>query len=310
MNIIRNLFETNTITVPAYAGQFVQLLEESRDIVCKAIIDINPYAIGLLLSGGDDSITALQVALMLGVKIDFVMHGVTGTGLPEVKIYVHQVCERLGLRLIEADAGTAFEDYVHRKGFFGKGADAHKFSYHILKVNPFDRAISKYIRKGVPGRRIILLNGVRVEESDNRADNFGDNPYRWQKNNYWVNIIHWWNKKDCLQLLEQCRFQRSPVAVALGRSGECNCGTMQSDADRLAAAEFNPDWGKWLQALRNEVTRKFGWDINQNPNKATLAAIKAEAAKMPEFMPMCVGCKSKRNKIYSDGTVFPDLFGK
>lgn len=296
--IIRNLFESNTISVPSGAGEFLSLFEESKEIVCKAIIDTNPYAICLMLSGGDDSVTALQVALILGIRIDFVIHGITGTGLPEVKIYVRAVCKKFNLPLIEADAGTAFEEYVRRKGFFGKGVDAHRFSYHILKQTPFEAAISKHIRKRIPGRKIILLNGVRVEESDSRTDNFGDNPYRERKNNLWVNIIHWWTKKECLELLEQQTFQRSPVAIALGRSGECNCGTMQSEADRIAASEFNPNWGGWLLNLRREITRKFGWDINQNPNKETLKLMKQEAQKLSDFMPMCIGCKTKQYKIF------------
>lgn len=294
MEIVRNLFETNVLAAPA--GPLQSNFEESKEIVAKAIIEVNPYAICLMLSGGDDSITALKVALMLGVKIDFVIHGITGTGLPEVKEYVRRVCDELGMRLIYADAGNAFEDYVRRKGFFGKGNDSHKFSYHILKAGPFRKCISKYIRKGVPGRKLILLNGVRVEESDNRADNFGDNPYRWDENNYWVNIIHWWTKKECLELLSYEGFKRSPVAIALGRSGECNCGTMQNDADRIAANNFNPVWGRWMQNLRNEVTRKFGWDINQAPNKKVLEAIKAEAKRLTDLMPMCVGCKNQNQK--------------
>lgn len=243
MLIVRNLFETRSLIVPACSSNLMERFEESRDIVGKAVNDIQPYAVVLMLSGGDDSITSLVAALMMGVKIDFIIHGITGTGLPECRQYVGEVAAKYNIPIIYADAGTAYEDYVMRKGFFGKGPDAHKFSYHILKVNPFDAAISKYIRKRVPGRKIILLNGVRVEESENRADNFGDNPYRWQKNNYWVNIIHWWTKKECLQLLADECVQRSPVAVALGRSGECNCGTMQSEADRIVASEFNPIWG-------------------------------------------------------------------
>lgn len=297
---IRNLFETSKIEVPSSIGDFRKLFEESKEIVCKAILDVNPYAICLMLSGGDDSITALQVAVMLGVKIDFIIHGVTGTGLPEVRQYVEKVAELHNIKIIYAEAGTAFVDYVKRKGFFGVGADAHKFSYHILKVNPFDRAISKYIRKGVPGRKIMLLNGVRVDESDNRADNFGDNPYRWQKNNYWVNIIHWWTKTDCLKLLEAESVQRSPVAICLGRSGECNCGTMQSEADRIAASQFNPEWGKWMMDLRREITRKWGWDINQNPSKERMKEMKALLANQSDFMPMCVGCKAIKQKSLFD----------
>lgn len=305
MEIKRNLFETNTISIPKDHSSLRQQFEESKEIVAKAIIDVNPYAICLMLSGGDDSITALHVALLLGVKIDFVIHGITGTGLPEVKAYVDKVCNLLGMRLIYADAGTAYEDYVRRKGFFGKGNGAHSFAYHILKDHPFRTCISKHIRKGVAGRKIILLNGVRVEESENRADNFGDNPYRWIKNNYWVNIIHWWTKKECLQLLDELNFGRSPVSIALGRSGECNCGTMQNDSDRLMASMFNPEWGAWLANLRREVVRKFGWDINQNPNKQVLEEIKSIAQRAAP-MPMCVGCKAQK-KLFLDENTTGDL---
>jgi hypothetical protein len=217
------------------------LLKECHEIVQHAIIDSNPYAICLMLSGGDDSVTALEVALMLGV---------------------------------------------------------HKFSYHLLKVNPFDKAISKYIRQGKLGRNIILLNGVRVDESDNRADNFGDTTFRWQKKNNWVNIIHWLTKPQCLDILSDQGIERNPVSIALGRSGECNFGTMQSEADRMAASEFDPAWGEWMQRLRKEITLKFGWDIGQNPNKKALEAIKAEAQKLTEFMPMCIGCKANQYKLF------------
>lgn len=281
------------------------LLRESAEIVNKGIMDIDPYAICLMLSGGDDSITALQVAKMLGIKIDFIIHGVTGTGLPAVRKYVHSVAELHNLPIIEANAGTAFEDYVRRKGFFGKGVDAHKFSYHILKTNPFDKAISKHIRKGVPGRKIMLLNGVRVEESDNRADNYGDNPYRWLRNDYWVNIIHWFTKKECLTLLEGEGIKRNPCSIALDRSCECNCGTMQSEADRMMASEFDPQWGAWMAGIRKEVTAKFGWDIHQSPKKEVLAQIKIESKKLSDDMPMCVGCKAReyknnQSKIFKD----------
>jgi 3'-phosphoadenosine 5'-phosphosulfate sulfotransferase (PAPS reductase)/FAD synthetase len=274
------------------------LLKECHEIVRKAIVDTDPYAVCLMLSGGDDSVTALEVALMLGVKIDFIIHGVTGTGLPDVRRYVNKLATAKGITLLEADAGTAFEDYVRRKGFFGRGNDAHKFSYHILKVNPFNAAISKHIRQGKKGRKVILLNGVRVEESENRADNFGDNPYRWLNNNYWVNIIHWLTKVECLDILDDQKIERNPVSIALGRSGECNCGTMQSEADRMAASEFDPVWGEWMSSLRKEIIAKFGWDIGQNPQKDRLEAIKAEASKLSDYMPMCVGCKARQYKMF------------
>jgi 3'-phosphoadenosine 5'-phosphosulfate sulfotransferase (PAPS reductase)/FAD synthetase len=273
-------------------------LLECKEIVQKAIITHRPYATGLMLSGGDDSITALQVALMLGVKIDFIMHGVTGTGLKSVRTYVHQVANRVGIRLIEADAGSKFEDRVMKKGFFGMGKVAHTYSYHILKSGPFEAAISKHIRKGVSGRKILLLNGVRIEESDNRLDNFGDNPYRERANNIWVNIIHWLYKKECLTILEGEGVKRNPASIVLGRSCECNCGTMQNEADRLAIKDFEPEWWEWMWDLRKRVIGRFGFDINQQPNKKRMAEIKAATAHLSEDMPMCVGCKARQPSMF------------
>lgn len=121
----------------------------------------------------------------------------------------------------------------------------------------------------------------------------------WQGKNLWINIIHWWSKKECLELLDAESINRSPVAIALGRSGECNCGTMQSEADRIAASEFDPIWGIWLANLRKTVVRKFGWDIGQNPNKQMLAELKGQADLISDFLPMCVGCKAKQQRLFT-----------
>lgn len=272
-----------------------ELMRTSAEIVNKAIMDNDPYAIGLMLSGGDDSITSLEVAISLGIKIDFILHGVTGTGLADCRKFVHEVAARTGIKLYESNAGTAFEDYVKRKGFFGKGTSAHKYSYHVLKSGPFEMALAKNVTKRKPGRKILLLNGVRVEESDNRADNFGDNPYRVRKHQIWVNIIHWWTKQNCLTFLEDKGIDRSPVAIALKRSGECNCGTVQSEADRLAAAEYDPAFKEWLWPIRKYCIAKFGWDIGQNPSKKAIEEIAQANKKSDDFMPMCTGCKYNPN---------------
>lgn len=283
--------------VPVGTG-YDNLLKESHFIVDRAIKNENPYAVCLMLSGGDDSVTALHVALMLGVKIDFIIHGVTGTGLSCVRPYVQKLAEKHNIKIIYADAGNAFVDYVNRKGFFGKGKDAHVFSYHVLKNGPFESAISKNLTKRVRGRKIILLNGVRVEESDNRSDNYGDDPYTYRKNLIWVNIIHWWTKKECLHLLDSENIARNPASIELNRSGECNCGTMQSLADIQAASEFDKPFGEWMTSLRKYVVRKFGWDICQQPSKKQILEIKQSANNCSDFMPMCIGCKSNALKLF------------
>lgn len=294
-----DLFRTpNIATVPAVTYGLDDLILQSKDIVMEAILRYNPYAIVLMLSGGDDSITALHTALMLGIRIDAIIHGVTGTGLKAVRKYCQETAEKHKIKFIAADAGKAYEEYVDRKGFFGVGDTAHTYSYHILKTNPFDRAISKYLRRGVANRTILLLNGVRIEESGKRAKIYQDKTSKWQGNNLWTNIIHYWEKDDCMQLIEGASIKRNPVAIVLNRSGECNCGTMQNEASRLACSQFDPEWGEWMKRIRKHAIQKHGWDITQNPSKQRMAEIKAASTDIDEFMPMCVGCKAMaRNQL-------------
>lgn len=290
--------EPHILKLPDNTLGLDDLMRQSKEIVMYAILKWNPYAVVLMLSGGDDSITALNTAIMLGIRIDAIIHGVTGTGLPAVKKYCQDIAEKHKIKFIVADAGNRWEEYVDRKGFMGKGVFAHKFSYHLLKNRPFVMAISKHFRRGHRDRSILLLNGVRIEESENRALRYGDDPYNITGKNIWVNIIHFWEKSDCMQLIEGAGIQRNPVAIALGRSGECNCGTMQNEASRLACAQYDPAWGEWMKRIRKHAIRKHGWDISQNPSKKRLTEIKAESQQLNDFMPMCVGCKAMaRNQL-------------
>lgn len=275
-------------------------LKESFEIYHKAMLLYNPYAVCLMVSGGDDSRLAERVCNELGIKIDYIIHGVTGTGIMETRQFVREIASNSGFKYAEADAGDAYVKYVMRKGFFGKGNDAHAKSYHVLKAQPFRTAISHNIRHGIKGRYILLLNGVRVDESENRADKLGDNPYNIDPaalKNVWVNIIHWWTTRERDEYLSGNNIKRNPVAIALNRSGECMCGTMQTMATGLQAAELFPKWGEWWLSLRKEVIKKFPWDWNQNINQYHLKEMNGQGNMFKEepFMPMCVGCKSKVN---------------
>lgn len=73
------------------------------------------------------------------------------------------------------------------------------------------------------------------------------------------------------------------MSVNLCRSGECMCGTMQTEGDRNEAAFFYPDWGKQLDALDKVVKEKHGWGWNdKGPSKVS---------PKETFQPMCTGCK-------------------
>lgn len=260
------------------------LLIESKEIYDRAIAEFKPMATVLMLSGGDDSLTTLHVAKELGIKIDFIIHGNTRTGIKETTIFSRKVAE--GYNYLEADAGNSYINYVMRKGFFGVGLGAHCFSYHILKQDHFEKTVSKHIRQGRKNFPIIFINGGRQSESENRKVRFA-NPLKVttrRKNDMWVNLINHWHKPDCRDYLDGNGIERNQVAIKLCRSGECFCGTTQSKGDREEASFFYPDWGKQLDEIDVYVKKihGFGWGENRpkQPDKRQLDL----------FQPMCVGC--------------------
>jgi len=272
------------------------LILESKEIFDKAVADFNPSAICVMVSGGDYSLTTLMLAIKLGIKPDFIIHGNTGTGLPQATAFARSLSDKTGIPYIEADAGMKYENYVRRKGFFGTGGKAHSFAYHILKAQNFRHAISKHIRKGKRGVRVLLLNGVRLEESRNRMDNFSKSIYRLDPaspGNIWVNLIQNWERQDCIDFLSDNKAQRSPVSIELGRSGECMCGTMQNQLARQQASEFCPKWGKWLDELERQVVKDFPWAWGQSAPKGWHEGIRHLPLFNDDFQPACIGCKAK-----------------
>jgi len=258
-------------------------IDSSSEIVKKAIEEYNPTHIVSMVSGGKDSAASDQVARELGLKIDFVIHGNTRCGIPETTEFVRDVYGRKG-EYVEADAGTAYEDYVLRKGFFGKGIDAHGFAYRVLKATPFRKAVSREIRQGKRGVRVLLLNGARKDESENRKKNL--KLYRADPaspGNIWVNIIHDWSQEDRDAYLESRQTPINPVATQLCRSGECMCGTMQTDQERMEAAVLYPKWNEWLTDLEKEALKLHGFGWGQT-------APKPSKANPDQFAPMCKDC--------------------
>lgn len=260
-------------------------LDDAKKILQAAIYQINPTHIVSMVSGGKDSACSHAVAEELGVKIDLILHGNTRCGITETSQFVKDYYGRLGPDFAEADAGTAYEDYVLRKGFFGKGVSAHAYAYRVLKATPFRKAISKYIRQGKRDIRVLLLNGARKDESPNRKANLQvtrQDPAA--KNNIWVNLIHNFTQEDRDAYLDSRKVPINPVAKALCRSGECMCGTMQSHAERIEAAALYPTWGNWLSNLEAEAIKRHGFGWGEPFPK------KRKELPLLDFMPMCIGC--------------------
>lgn len=248
----------------------------------SAIANYQPTHIIAMVSGGRDSAAAYEIADEMGLPISLILHGNTRTGIQETTQFVTDYYGNRRQDFAIADAGDAYERYVMRKGFFGKGRNAHNFSYRILKADPFRAAISRLIRRGKRGVRVMLLNGARKSESENRRINLRS--ARMDKGNMWVNICHHWTDGDRDEYLASRNILINPVAKALCRSGECMCGTMQTQGDRLEAAALFPAWGAWLNDLEAAVKAKHGFGWNDTGPKYR------DPRQSELFQPMCVGC--------------------
>lgn len=267
---------------------FKAALGRSEQILLEAIQKYKPTHIVSMVSGGNDSATSHHVleelAQKLKLNIDFIIHCRTGSGIEDTTDFVKRYYGQKDTPLIIADAGTAYQDYVLRKGFFGKGIAAHGFAYRILKATPIRKAISKYIRKRRRNIRVLLINGARKDESENRKKHlkvFREDPA--QKNNIWISIIYDWTLDNCKNYLENRQIEINPVSKNLCRSGECMCGTMQSDAERLEASIMYPKWGKWLDDLEKKAVAKFGFGWGENMKRV-------DKNQGDLFMPMCTDC--------------------
>jgi 3'-phosphoadenosine 5'-phosphosulfate sulfotransferase (PAPS reductase)/FAD synthetase len=269
-----------------------QIFTESLEIVREAISSYKPYAVVAMVSGGDDSLTAYYVAKALGVPLTHIMHGVTGTGIPETTQFVRRLGEASGLRYIEANADDAYERRVLRKGFFGRGDRAHTIAYHLLKAEHFRKSLSKNIRQGKRNRIILQINGARRQESTNRSKHTGASPINPHGSDIWVNIINEWSKTDCQDFLRGAGVERNPVTEVLCRSGECMCGTMQSQEARKEAAYFFPKWGEWLDDLESRVnSRGFWWKWGQAVPEEFIRLQDGQQWLSDDFRPMCTSCE-------------------
>jgi 3'-phosphoadenosine 5'-phosphosulfate sulfotransferase (PAPS reductase)/FAD synthetase len=224
-------------------------LTDSKKIFEAAVKKYKPDVIIALISGGDDSMAMYQVAQMIGY-VNYVVHVDTTTGILDATNFVSDNVKH-ELIITRTDEET-FEDMVLQYGFPGPsqhsnmyirlkeralrlvqrrfqnlnsfcridGGTAHKKTTPLIFHPKYPESEALVIKK--PARKIMYLAGGRKDESVRRMGTVKD--IQKEGNVIWVNIISNWTKSDIYHLQKAENLKRSPTAILLGRSGECNCG--------------------------------------------------------------------------------------
>lgn len=279
--------EMKPIELPAIEGHDFDMLEYWALNALSLIENYyQPYAYVLLLSGGNDSMASHAMCKKLGIPVDFTFHLHTGCGIEETTDFVRSI-DHLG-RFEVLSAGSKYKERVLSRGFFGKGRAAHNMAFHVLKKTPLVRGISAHIRKRKRNRRVVLINGARKQESQNRMEHL--EPIKIEGSNIWFNIMHYMDNKLPLAYMDSEGIRQNPVSAQLCRSGECMCGTTQSLEERIEAAYHYPAWGKWIDNLDKLALKNNGTQWG----KATPKELFKDKAPA-NHTPLCQACEVAHN---------------
>ncbi len=260
--------------------------DQRRIIEAKAILDEavevhRPTHIFGMFSGGHDSLTATHVAsqhpLFSGAA-----HMNTTIGVPRTRVYVRETSALMGWPLKEYLPPVSYREIVLRHGFPGPGS--HFYMYVRLK----ERCVEHLIREHKKGRmdRILLVTGVRLDESDRRMGHV--EPIVRNRAKVWVAPILNWSTEDKNEYIDQMRLPRNPVVDKLCMSGECLCGSFAKPGEIAEIEAAYPEVAEEIRQLERDaaaagVHAKWG---TRPP--------KAPPAPSPQLsMEMCWSCNAK-----------------
>lgn len=236
-------------------------IKQSADLYERVIREHNPYVKIALVSGGDDSMTLIEVLRIVG-SVDYVVHVDTTTGLSVTQEHVYNYCNSNKIPLlITRSPEETFEDNVLEYGFPGPGQHgrmyirlkeralrviqrAFQLEFSFCRIKSSDSPAKKrnipliyhpdhpdsealVIKKGK--RRIIYFTGARKDESIRRMGTVQE--VRREGNQVWVNLIHNYTKSDIYHIQQQNKIVRNPASITLGRSCECNDGAFGDNAE-------------------------------------------------------------------------------
>ena len=141
--------------LPYIAAKKAKAEHELRDALSR-----HPLPLTVSFSGGKDSLVVLD--LVSSVTDDFTALFIdTGLEHPRTREYVRQTARERGLRLLVADAGSAFEENFP---LFGPPAKDFRWCCKVCKLAPVAKLIDERFPRGV-----VTVEGNRRLESFSRA---------------------------------------------------------------------------------------------------------------------------------------------
>lgn len=263
-------------------------------------------------SGGDDSIVSTHWA-MNRFPGALVMIGDTLIGLDAARRHSSAVCaaQKWDKCIVSPDqesappgwvgewtqGNTPYEDFVLNCGFPGPGQ--HGRMYQRLKQRAF-RKVKKHIGRRPRGSRILIVSGIRHDESAIRAGY--KRAYREEPKEcfVWMNPFY---HADALSF-EMYRIEhglpRNPVKKKCGISGECCCGAFAAPGEREAYRDVEPSFADYLDRLEERVNQTFPWGWQSGPPKWHQDKKRGQlflfGQEDCDFMPACVGCHRRNRK--------------
>ena len=231
------------ITPSTISAKIHHAIHELRE----AIAFHKPAMVVGLMSGGNDSLPACYIASQLP-EFTGILHINTGIGVEDTRKFVRELCAGQKWKLWEykamentrADGTPDPQDYeamVMKHGF--PGPAGHGMMYARLK----ERQIRRFKRdhgihgRGKNKRRVMLVSGVRIQESERRSQNVQVDLLQFTPSELWAAPIRDWTKKDCREARIWAGLPENPVAFNIHKSGECLCGAFAKPGE-LAELEF------------------------------------------------------------------------
>lgn len=165
---------------------------------------------------------------------------------------------------------------MHRAPMGFPGPAGHRFAYQALKEPQLLtglRDIKVEFGDGSQKQRVLLLSGVRMDESQRRKMAGAAQGY-WERkgNQVWVNPLLDWKNQEMAEYRRDHKLPVSDVTALTHRSGECNCLAFATKGEPAFIRQMYPDWyAEYVEPLEKAAFEKglehwqWGWGAGEPP---------------------------------------------